>query len=95
MIFMRDGRTKQRKDAIAQGLRHIALVAMHGIHHELQRRVDNRAGFFGIEAFNQRRGAFEIGKERGDRLTLTVVAPRASNAACSARIRSARWAACN
>jgi len=38
---------------IAQGLGHIALVAMYGVHHELQGRVNNRPGFFWVEAFNQ------------------------------------------
>ena len=53
-------------------LRHIALIAMHGIHHELQGRINNRPRFFGIESFNQRRRAFEISKQGGDGLALTV-----------------------
>ena len=57
-------RAEQRKDAIAQGLGHIALIAMHGVHHQLQGGIDNRPCFFGIKSFDQRRRAFEIGKER-------------------------------
>ena len=45
---------------------------MHGVHHELQSRVNNRPRFFGIESFNQGRGAFEIGKQRSDGLTFAL-----------------------
>ena len=65
-------RAEQGKDAIAQRLRHIAVILMHGVHHQLQGGINNRPRFFGIESFNQRRRAFEIGKQRGDRLALTV-----------------------
>ena len=65
-------RTEQGKDAIAQRLRHIAVIVMHGVHHQLQRGINNRPRFFGIESFNQRRRAFEIGKQGGDRFALTI-----------------------
>ena len=65
-------RTKEGKDAIAQRLRHIALIAMHRIHHQLQRGINNRAGFFGVESFNQRGGAFEVGKKGGDGLAFAL-----------------------
>ena len=45
---------------------------MHGVHHQLQGGINNRSRFFGIESFNQRRRAFEIGKQGGDRLALAV-----------------------
>ena len=63
---------------------------MHGVHHQLQGGINNRPRLFGIESFDQRRRAFEIGKQRGDGFALTVGRPRASSAACSARMRSAR-----
>ena len=72
---MGNRRTEQGKDAIAQRLRDIALIAMHGVHHQLQRGINNRSRFFGIESFDQRRRAFEIGKQGGDRLALTVGRP--------------------
>ena len=72
MIFMGNRRAEQGKDAIAQRLRHIAFIAMHGIHHELQGGINNRSRFFGIESFDQRGGAFEIGKQRGDRFALAI-----------------------
>ena len=45
---------------------------MHGIHHHLECRVENRAGFLGIEPFNQRCRAFQVSKQRGDGLALAV-----------------------
>src|SRR5215467_6308004 len=57
MIFMGNRRTEQGEDAIAEHLGHIALIAMHGVHHQLQCWVDNCSRFFGVEAFDQRRGA--------------------------------------
>jgi hypothetical protein len=45
---------------------------MHGVHHHLQGGIDNRLRFFRIEAFNQGGGAFEVGKQGGDGLALTV-----------------------
>ena len=35
VIFMGNGRTKQRQNAVAHGLGDVALVAVHGVHHEL------------------------------------------------------------
>ena len=53
MIFVGNRGAKQREDAIAQGLGHVALVAMHGLHHELQGRIDDAAGLLGVEVFQQ------------------------------------------
>jgi hypothetical protein len=50
----------------------IAVILMHGVHHELQGGVNNGSRLFGIKAFDQRGGAFEVGKQRSDGLTLTV-----------------------
>jgi hypothetical protein len=35
MIFMSKRRPEQRQDTIAQRLRDIAIILMHGIHHQL------------------------------------------------------------
>src|SRR5262245_62897989 len=72
VILMRNWRPEQGKDAIAQRLSYIALIAMHGVHHELQGGVNDGAGFFGIEAFNESGRAFEISKEGSDGLALAV-----------------------
>src|SRR5262245_40325588 len=48
---------------------------MDGIHHQLQRGINNGTRFFGIKSFDQRRGAFEVSKERGDDFPLAVSYP--------------------
>src|SRR5262245_26422842 len=45
---------------------------MDSLHHELQRGINERASVFGVEAFDERRGAFEIGKQCSDGFTFTV-----------------------
>ena len=72
MVFMGKRRAEQGKDAIAQHLRHIALIAMHRVHHQLQGRINNRPRLFWVQSFNQRRRAFEIGKQGGDGFALAV-----------------------
>jgi hypothetical protein len=52
VIFVRQWCAEQGKDAITQRLGDIALILMHGVHHELQCRVDNRPRFFGIKSFD-------------------------------------------
>src|SRR3989442_10087133 len=72
MIFVGDGRAKEGKDTVAQRLGHIALIAMHRLHHELEGRVNDAASVFGIEIFDEGSGVFDVGKESSDGLTLTV-----------------------
>ncbi len=55
MVFVGNGCSEQSEDAIPQGVCHITIIPMDGIHHDLQRGVDNRSGFLGVEAFNQGR----------------------------------------
>jgi hypothetical protein len=49
MIFVGDPRTEQRKNAAAGRLHDVAVVAAHRIDHQLQGRIDNRAGLLRIE----------------------------------------------
>ena len=44
VILMGHGRAKQRHDAVAQHLVHRALVAVHGVHHDVQGRVQELLG---------------------------------------------------
>ncbi len=67
---MGNGRPKQRKDAVAQSLGDITFVAMDRIQHELKGGVNEAAGVFRVEAFNEGSGAFEVGKQRRDGLAL-------------------------
>src|SRR5207247_578231 len=59
-------------DAIAEGLGDIALVAMHRVHHQLESRVDNAAGFLRIEVFDEGSRVFDVSEESSDGLALTV-----------------------
>ena len=81
---------QQGKDAIAQGLGDITLIAVDSVHHKLEGGINNRPGFFGIESFNQRCRAFEIGKQGGNGFALAVGCTASFRAACSVRMRSAR-----
>src|SRR5712691_3339203 len=72
VIFVGDGRAEQSKDAIAQGLGHIPFIPVHGVHHELQSRIDEAASFFGVEVFDEGGGVFDVGKEGSDGLALAV-----------------------
>src|SRR5712692_348208 len=72
MIFVSDRGAKQRQDTVTHRLGEKALVAMHGLHYEVEGRVDNEAGLFGVEAFDERGGAFDVGKEDGDGLAFAI-----------------------
>ena len=41
------------EDSVPARLRHIALVAVDGVHHELESRIDDRARLLGVEVFHQ------------------------------------------
>ena len=72
MVLVRDRRTEQREDAVAGRLHDVAVVAMHRLDHELQRRVDDRARLLGIEIRHQLGRALDVGEQRRDRLALAV-----------------------
>jgi hypothetical protein len=68
---------EQGEDSVASRLRDVTLVVVHGIDHELERRIDDTAGLFGIDALDQLHRTFDVGEERGDRLALAFEgAPR-------------------
>jgi hypothetical protein len=48
MIFMGDGRAKQRHNAIAHDLIARPLIAVHGLQHQRQDRVEELTGFLGV-----------------------------------------------
>src|SRR5262245_10537989 len=75
MILMGKRSPEQGKDAVTQGLRHIALVPMHGVHHELQGGIDNSARFFWVESFDESGRTFEVSKEGRDRLAFALGPP--------------------
>ena len=70
VIFVRHWRPEEGHDAIAQHLVHRPLKAVHGVHHALQRRIEECLGGFRVEIADQLRGAFEVGKQHGDLFAL-------------------------
>src|SRR6266852_3594336 len=66
MVFMSDGGTKQRHDAVAHDLVHRALVAVHRGHHVFQDGVEELPGFLGIALGQEFHRAFEVGKQHRD-----------------------------
>src|SRR5713101_5991852 len=72
MIFVRDRRAEESKDAIASGLSHVTFVAMDRFHHQGQHWINNGTGFLGIKVLHQRHRAFDVGKEGGDSFAFTI-----------------------
>ena len=55
----------------------VAVIAVDGIHHQLEGGVDNRPSIFGVEPFDQCSRTFEVSKQGGYRFPLAVrTAPR-------------------
>ena len=72
MVFMRQRGPKQRHDAVPQHLVHGAFVAVHGVHQNLQGRVQKPPRFFRVETLNQLRRTFQVGKHDGNLLALPL-----------------------
>ena len=70
MILMRQGRAKQRHDAVAHHLVDGAFVTVHGGHHPFQHGIEELAGVLRIALGQQFHGALEIGKQHRDLLAL-------------------------
>ena len=70
MIFMGNGRAEEGHDAIAHDLVDGALVAVDGLHHALQDRVEELAGLLGVAVGQQLHGALQVGKQHRDLLAL-------------------------
>ena len=55
----------------SQHLVHRPFIAVHGVHHKVQDRIQQFPGCFRIEALDQLHRALGVGKEHRDLLTLT------------------------
>ncbi len=53
VVLMGDGRAEQRQDPVAQRLGHIALVVMHGLHHQFDDRRDQAVSVFRVAVVDQ------------------------------------------
>ena len=68
MVLVGNGGAKQGHNAIAEHLVDGALEAVHGVHHALDRRIEELLGGFGIEVPDEFRRVLEVGKEHRDLL---------------------------
>jgi len=72
MVLMGHRCAKQRNKVVPKRIHHVAVILMHGVDHELKRRVDDRVGFFGVQLLHQLGRAREDGVQRGDGLPRSV-----------------------
>ena len=68
MIFMGNGRAEEGHNAIAHHLVDGALVAVHGLDHALQDRVQELAGLLGVALGQQLHGPLQVRKQHRDLL---------------------------
>jgi hypothetical protein len=73
VVFLSNRSPEQGEDSVAARLRHVALVAVDGIHHELECRVDDCACFLRVEPFHHLDRALDVGEECRDRFPLAVL----------------------
>ena len=71
VILVGDGRPEQCHDPVAHHLVHRPLVAMDGLHHALEDRVEKLARLLGIAVGQQLHRALEVCKQDGHLLALT------------------------
>ena len=70
VVFVGDRRTEERHDPVAHDLVDGALVAVDGLHHQLEDRIENPAGLLRIAVGEQLHRALEVGEEHRDLLAL-------------------------
>ena len=70
MILMGQRGAKQGHNAVAQHLIDRALIAVDGVHHAVQGRIEQLPGVLGVAVRQEFHRAFEVGKQHGDLLAL-------------------------
>ena len=63
---MRQGGPEEGHKAVAQHLVHSAFKAVHGVHHDVDGRVQELLGSFWIEVFDQLGRVFDVDKQHSD-----------------------------
>ena len=71
VVFVSQRRPEERHDAVAHDLIDGALVAVHGLHHQLEDRVDDLPRFFRIPVRQQLHRALQVREEHRHLLALT------------------------
>ena len=72
MIFMSHRRAEKREDAVPRRLHHIAVIAPHGVDHQPQRRVNDRARFFGIEVLPELGRSHDVDEQGRNHFALAL-----------------------
>jgi len=72
VILVGQRRAEQRHDAVAHDLVHRALVAVDGLHHVLEDRIENLARLLRIAVGEQLHRALEVGEQHGHLLPLAL-----------------------
>ena len=70
VVLVGERRAEEGHDAVAHHLVDGAFVAVDGLHHSLEHRVEELARLLGIAVGEQLHGALEVGEEHGDLLAL-------------------------
>ena len=70
MILVRQRRTEQRHQAVAHDGVHGAFVAMHGLDHALEHRVEQLLHLLRVAVGDHLHRAFDVGEQHGDQLAL-------------------------
>jgi len=72
VVLVGKGSAEERHDAVAHHLVHGALVAVDGVHHQLEHRVEDLARLLRIAIREQLHRALQISEEDRDLLALTL-----------------------
>jgi len=72
VIFVGDGCPEHRHQAVALQATDGAFVAMHGVHHDLDRPIQETLGVLGIAISDQFGGANDVSEQDSDVLALTL-----------------------
>ena len=70
MVLVGERRAEQRHDTVPEDLVHRPLVAVHRLHHPVQRRVQQRARLFRVAPVEQFQRAADVGEQHGHVLAL-------------------------
>jgi hypothetical protein len=70
VVLVGEGRAEERHDAVAHYLVDSALVAMDGLHHQLEHGVEELARLLGVAVGEQLHRPFEVGEEHSHLLAL-------------------------
>ena len=66
MVFVRNRSAKQRENAVSGRLHNVAVIAAHGIDHQLQSRIDDRSCLFRVKILLKRGRIYDVDEKRGN-----------------------------